>query len=56
VRLTPEGEALLQSNRSRRTAYLARRLERLEPEQLRTLERAAELLELLIADDVEPGA
>ena len=56
MKLTAEGAALLQSNRSRRTAYLAQRLERLDSEQLRTLEQAAELLELLIADDAERGA
>jgi DNA-binding MarR family transcriptional regulator len=51
VTITREGAALLRRNRSRRTAYLARRLERLDAEQLQTLERAAELLELLTADD-----
>jgi DNA-binding MarR family transcriptional regulator len=56
VTLTPTGAATLASNRARRTAYLARRLERLDADQLRTLERAAELLELLTEDDPEPRA
>jgi DNA-binding MarR family transcriptional regulator len=56
VTLTPTGAATLASNRARRTAYLARRLERLDADQLRTLERAADLLELLTEDDPEPRA
>jgi len=55
VTLTDAGAAMLRSTRARRTAYLARRLERLNAEQLRTLERAADLLELLTEDDPEPG-
>jgi DNA-binding MarR family transcriptional regulator len=53
VRITREGAALLRRGRSRRTAYLARRLQRLDPEQLEILERAAGLLEQLIEDDEE---
>jgi len=55
VALTDAGAAMLRITRARRTAYLARRLERLDAEQLRTLERAADLLDLLTADDPEPG-
>jgi DNA-binding MarR family transcriptional regulator len=51
VRLTREGAAMLKRGRSRKNAYLARRLRRLDPEQLETLERAAVLLEQLIEDD-----
>jgi DNA-binding MarR family transcriptional regulator len=53
VKVTREGAATLQRGRSRRTAYLARRLERLSPEELEVLERAAELLERLTEDDEE---
>lgn len=56
VTLTDLGVATLASNRARKTAYLARRLGRLDAEQLRTLERAADLLELLTEDDSEPPA
>ena len=51
VRLTPEGAAVLGRARSRKNAYLARRLQRLGPEELATLERAAELIEGLLEDD-----
>ena len=43
--VSAEGRALLRRLRERKTAYLAQRLERLEPEDRRALERAAELLE-----------
>ncbi len=42
---TAEGRALLKRLRERKTAYLAKRLAAMEPEDRRTLERAAELLE-----------
>jgi DNA-binding MarR family transcriptional regulator len=51
VSLTREGAATLKRGRLRKNAYLARRLQRLDPEQLETLERAAVLLEALIEDD-----
>ncbi len=51
VRVTREGAAMLKRGRSRKNAYLARRLQRLDPEQLEVLERAAELIERLIEDD-----
>lgn len=52
VRITAsaEGRALLRRLRTRKTAYLARRLEKLDPEELATLERAAGLLERLLED------
>lgn len=43
--ITAEGRALLRRLRERKTAYLAKRLSALDPEDRRTLERAAELLE-----------
>ena len=53
VRITPAGAALLKRVRSRKNAYLMRRLRKLEPEQLELLERAAALIEQLIDDDEE---
>ena len=53
VAISPEGAAVLKRGRSRKNAYLARRLERLDDEQLRTLERAAGLIERLVEDDEE---
>jgi DNA-binding MarR family transcriptional regulator len=43
--VTAEGRRLLKRLRQRKTAYLAQRLEKLDAEDRRTLERAAELLE-----------
>jgi len=43
--VTPKGRSLLKRLRERKTAYLATRLAALDPEDRRTLERAAELLE-----------
>jgi DNA-binding MarR family transcriptional regulator len=43
--VTGEGRSLLRGLRERKTAYLARRLGELDPEDRRALERAAELLE-----------
>jgi DNA-binding MarR family transcriptional regulator len=45
-----EGRALLRRLRTRKTAYLARRLEKLEPDELATLESATELLERMLED------
>lgn len=53
VRTTPEGRALLRDLRTRKTAFLARRLERLDPRERADLERAAGLLEHLL--DEEPA-
>jgi DNA-binding MarR family transcriptional regulator len=52
VSITRAGAAMLRRSRSRKNAYLARRMQRLTPEQLATLEQAAELLELLTEDEV----
>src|SRR5262245_40824857 len=43
--ITAEGRALLRRLRARKTAYLAERIEELDAEERRTLERAAELME-----------
>lgn len=49
--VTPEGRRVLRALRTRKTAYLARRLERLDPEDRAALERAAEVLERLLDED-----
>lgn len=51
VCITRSGTALLKKLRSRKNAYLARRLRELPDEDVRVLERAAEVLEHLL--DVE---
>ena len=51
VRLRPEGQRLLDRVRSRRTAYLARRLRGVSEEERTILARAAEILERLAKDE-----
>jgi DNA-binding MarR family transcriptional regulator len=48
VCVTKEGAALLKKLRSRKNAYLARRLRGLPDEDIQALERAAEILESLL--------
>jgi len=48
VRATKSGSALLKKLRSRKNAYLARRLRELPDEDVETLDRAAEVLERLL--------
>jgi DNA-binding MarR family transcriptional regulator len=50
VTVSREGAAVLKRGRSRKNAYLERRLRQLEPDELATLERAAALIERLLAD------
>jgi DNA-binding MarR family transcriptional regulator len=50
VTITEEGRALLAAQRTRKDAYLARRLDALDAADRATLERAAELLERLLED------
>ena len=47
---TAAGHELMEELRTRKTAYLARRLERLDPEERATLERAAAILEKVLAE------
>ena len=47
VNVTREGRRLLEQSRRRKEAYLAKALRSLEPEELLTLEAAAEILERL---------
>jgi DNA-binding MarR family transcriptional regulator len=53
ISVTPAGSALLETGRMRKDAYLARRLQLLPPEDLATLDRAADLLERLLEEDGE---
>jgi DNA-binding MarR family transcriptional regulator len=53
VSATVSGDALLVALRERKDAYLARRLDRLSPEDLAALERAAGILERMLEEDGE---
>ena len=48
VAATPKGRALMGKLRTRKNAYLARRLQRVDYADLATLQRAAEILERLL--------
>jgi DNA-binding MarR family transcriptional regulator len=50
VAATPAGSALLEELRTRKTAFLAKRLEGLDPEERATLDRAADILERMLAE------
>jgi DNA-binding MarR family transcriptional regulator len=51
VSITRQGSALLRGIRTRKTAYLARRLGKLDPDDLGALERAADVLERILEDE-----
>jgi len=51
VSITREGSQLLRRIRTRKNAYLARRLSKLDPDDLGALERAADVLEGILEDD-----
>jgi DNA-binding MarR family transcriptional regulator len=51
LRVSPEGRRTLRELRSRKTAYLAERLERLDPEEQAILAQASELLERMLEDE-----
>ena len=51
VTATPEGRALLKRLRSRKNAYLARRMRKLPDDDVATLDRAAEILERVLEED-----
>jgi DNA-binding MarR family transcriptional regulator len=53
VSSTPEGRALLAAVRDRKDLYLAQRLDRLSPEDLAAVERAAGILERMLEEDGE---
>jgi DNA-binding MarR family transcriptional regulator len=50
LRTTPAGSRLMQQGRRRRAGALAQRLTRLSPQELAELERAAEILQHLLAE------
>src|SRR3954466_3267625 len=50
VSITPEGRDLLERLRTRKDAFLARRLAALDAEELAVLERAADILERVLAE------
>ena len=50
VAVTPEATALLAEQRTRKTAFLAERLDRLDPADRAALERAADVLERMLAE------
>jgi DNA-binding MarR family transcriptional regulator len=54
ISITGEGRERLRRLRRRKNAYLARRMRELEPADVKSLERAAEVLERLLAGDREP--
>jgi DNA-binding MarR family transcriptional regulator len=49
--VTPEGHALIEQMRGRKTAYLAHRIDKLDAEERAALDRAAGILERLLEDD-----
>lgn len=51
VAVTPEGHELLQRIRTRKNAYLARRLDGVSAEDRAALQRAAEILERLLEEE-----
>ena len=51
VSASREGRALLRRLRTRKNAYLARRMRDLDPDDVAALERAAEVLERLLEDE-----
>jgi DNA-binding MarR family transcriptional regulator len=53
VSVTDAGRLLLVSIRDRKDAYLAQRLDRLSPEDLAVLDRAAGILELMLEEGAE---
>jgi DNA-binding MarR family transcriptional regulator len=53
LRLTPEGRRTLRELGSRKSTYLAERLERLDPEERAVLAQASDLLERLLEDGRE---
>src|SRR4051795_3669981 len=53
ISATPAGHALLAAQRERKDAYLARRLDGLDPEELAVLDRAAAILERVLEEGRE---
>ena len=55
VATTAAGRALLRRLRTRKNAYLAKRLRGLDPDEVETLERAATILERLLDEERGDG-
>ena len=51
LQVTSDGRKLLRSVRTRKTAYLAKRIDQLDPEEREVLERAAGILERMLDED-----
>jgi DNA-binding MarR family transcriptional regulator len=51
ISTTPAGQALLKRIRGRKNAYIARRLRHLDPEEVETLKRAADILERMLDEE-----
>ena len=49
--LSPEGTRFIARNRSRKNAYLARKLRKLEPDEVEVLESAVEVIEKILEDE-----
>jgi DNA-binding MarR family transcriptional regulator len=56
VAATPDARALMRELRTRKTAYLERRLEGLSAEDRATLDRASEILEIILEADSQVAA
>ena len=56
VATTAEGRALLRRLRKRKTAYLAQRMDDLDPSEVETLARASEILERMLDEGSGGGA
>jgi DNA-binding MarR family transcriptional regulator len=56
VEISAAGRRLLEKNRSRKNAYLERRLRALSSDDRATIERAADLLEAILRDGAERGS
>src|SRR5438045_263004 len=51
VSLTPEGKRLVEANRSKKTEFLTKRLNRLDPQDREVLARALPILERLVEEE-----
>ena len=51
LQVTGDGRKLLRALRTRKTAYLAKRIDKLDPNEREVLERAAEILERMLDED-----
>ena len=54
IAITPAGKRRIDARRARRTAWLTIRLEKLDPADVETLSRAADIVDRLIGEDDQP--